>query len=609
MKTGWTDFYYCICSLAYAGLGPSHEASYPNFIPHITYTPQQHSAVSETPPQPQPQTTTMVVSLLPAELREEIFRECQLEECLALAQTCSVFRATLQALDASLLAKRVMQRVPWMIPGEGGTDLITWADCARVVAARKRAFASGKVTQVELLDDVKPGPANFCELEASVSATVPEDYQPLFDDYLREPYNSQVDKTTFHTPCGYDDLEFLELDLKTLKSSPRQEFDFTKYPSRIKIPDKRNRCIFEWKGMKFLLPNASECVVCHDAYLQVLVRFHVKDDPQSHNVIVNKADTDSDGLLNCITAYRPETKHLKAVAGGVIGVFLNDREHTWVTCYMDLEHKVAVILIRGTCDVTSSRKRSDDFLYIQPHLDIFSYNGILYQRFNNRLIPLMVDLGHQVRCTNWEFLEGMSINWKQCAITMATHVGYRNDWSFPPVVKDDSVHFQGMPEHGLERYIGQHTNPARIVDLCTRQLVATPNPDRDFVFPGISRGELGFWKWPRKVGRRLLRELSDLKDEEPSRYEWDMLTAFERITALDAEDSEPERQHGVGYDLYGNPDYDEDCEDEESEEDEDEYYEDENDEYDSEDYRHYEGDRWVEEVDGDLVEMFGTDYR
>lgn len=116
---------------------------------------------------------------IPTEIQGEILEHCDLSAAMNLRDTCVTWR---DLCSESVLAAKVKSRVPWMIPGEPKTGLQTWALCARVVLARRKACDTGRLERVDLLDripDFKAGKVEY--LTAENATTLPQGYRAVFD--------------------------------------------------------------------------------------------------------------------------------------------------------------------------------------------------------------------------------------------------------------------------------------------------------------------------------------------------------------------------------------------------------------------------------------------
>lgn len=71
---------------------------------------------------------------LPLDILVMIFSHCSLETCATLRQVCSFWYDLYQDYD---FESKLAARCPWFTPGD---DILTWADCALVFAARLRTY-------------------------------------------------------------------------------------------------------------------------------------------------------------------------------------------------------------------------------------------------------------------------------------------------------------------------------------------------------------------------------------------------------------------------------------------------------------------------------------
>lgn len=130
-----------------------------------------------------------------------ILSRASLDTLIALEQTNKRLRALVNAVDASIVRDRVLERVPWM---QLSSRFSSWITCARVIVARRRSQLSQPKKWTFLTADTSNKTmkkitenTNICyDHVTDVSGdSLPESFQPLFpNDVFWQPNGTLRDK-------------------------------------------------------------------------------------------------------------------------------------------------------------------------------------------------------------------------------------------------------------------------------------------------------------------------------------------------------------------------------------------------------------------------------
>lgn len=432
----------------------------------------------------------------------KIYKQATLEDTLALSLTCRTFKSILDSQDTTLVAAMVQQRVPWMRPGESGTGLGTWRDCARVVCARKRALLAGKWTEIENLGSVvgvaRPKRTYLSPID--VSGKLPKSYVGMFDDVVE----TQVeDAVIFGRNLGSRDPQKpLALNLTTLTT--------VKMPQK---PRKRVCALLQSRGTQtdilrkgrtlLRVPRGSKWFVTEESTTHMSLEYYDRDLAKVKDLVVRKADADSSGVIDCLeSGFEPKSEYTKMFDGGALA-FTKSRLFYggWVCCYIDVPNKTMVVLSESPCvedlkldcgkktksevKKPNSEKRSTAIgmkggienlgkKSSIPSTQVIPYNGLLYQMYGECLIPLMVDFS-DLQKINSRFVYDSGNRYfmsvpisRTFRVSKAPNVAFRPDW---PVL--GSLGRQHGPGDGLvqgrSRWVCSKYSPRVVLDLLTKQ--------------------------------------------------------------------------------------------------------------------------------------------
>lgn len=194
-------------------MGQSHELQQlvlQNSKAHRSLDSSRHTRPSR-PKMSKKQPFTMNVDI-PIEVAGLIFSHCDLESIVQLRQVSPFWYSTYQSLEGVLKTK-VQSRNPWMEPGENGTELETWGDCALAFVGRLK---SGKWEAVQTVDDITLSPTGQNSATNVILATETE-------KALGNSFKCLRGSTTVKLIDNYD------LEMKTLTASKDEVADLNKH--------------------------------------------------------------------------------------------------------------------------------------------------------------------------------------------------------------------------------------------------------------------------------------------------------------------------------------------------------------------------------------------
>lgn len=91
--------------------------------------------------------------MLNAEILLGIYKQCDLESCIALSQVCSESHVLFNSLDESVLRAKVLERVPWFDLRDSNAS--TWQEAVRIVVSRTAKALDDKNLNLYLVKDLK----------------------------------------------------------------------------------------------------------------------------------------------------------------------------------------------------------------------------------------------------------------------------------------------------------------------------------------------------------------------------------------------------------------------------------------------------------------------
>lgn len=136
-------------------------------------TPQRHLDMAIKP------TENMAESAIPLEIALAIFSFCEIEACVDLRQVSSFWNEAFKQAD-EIVKHKVLGRNAVIQPGEAGSELETWTDCALVFVARLRSSKWRAIESVEQVD-TPPGKKSEARILPAIQVygRLPSDFRGL----------------------------------------------------------------------------------------------------------------------------------------------------------------------------------------------------------------------------------------------------------------------------------------------------------------------------------------------------------------------------------------------------------------------------------------------
>lgn len=261
--------------------------------------------------------------------------------------------------------------------------------------------------------------------------------------------------------------------------------------------------------------------------------------------------------LACTDGFRIRDGYVRQITGAIIASIQSKDGKTWYTCYVDAVNGRLVILATSDGD--------DDFNYLleqtrEPHQDFVAYNGLLYHRIRNMMIPLMVDLEdpEEIKQDSESF---------SALVFRAKNVGCRSEWALGPFKEFVS---QGSAKENLQQFMGSDCTSWVVGDMSKHVTTSAANCTAgDVVFAGVSEsgGGFGMWKWPLDKARKMLRRLRWVGES----------SADEHVHDLSIENMHPCDNILDGFPLLDEVDFEDDSDDFDDDEEDDEDIDDDDD--------------------------------
>lgn len=397
---------------------------------------------------------------LPQELLPIIYEYADLETCLALRAVDSRWKTTLDQLDAPLVAQKVLARVPWMRPGETGTGLVTWADCARVLIHRKKSATWQKVT---VMDDIVVYDTPSTTVASIDTRQLPDDFHGIFDGLSTWAHQTTKDRYEEFNLENHMFINTKTLTARKFRSPIHLEYPRLQRPKLVR--KEHGQHIYSCFGVEVATPPDKECISFRVNDTEVLVRSHdgtLQVIPLGQQQQQRQPLQYTDGFPLSQIVY---TMLAKATLTTAL------KDNSWHTRLVDAVNKREIVL----ASVSSSSS--------VPNLMgtmVVDYDGILWHAYKENLIPIFVDLD--------DVYEDTPELWR------TPDVFSRPDWAIKGPFHSSLL--QGPADRGFERYICCDVAPTVIADLASHRAIRIDHADdEDVLFPGISKGKLGVWKW------------------------------------------------------------------------------------------------------------------
>lgn len=455
------------------------------------------------------------------EIQEKLFARCDVEELVALRQTCKSFFTTLNALDESLVKRKVLQRVPWFSVNDTDAGNDTWNKCALLCAKRSAQACKRGDKKWKLMADLHVAMVSKPSI-VSVDATDITNYSDNKGKEVLNSCSAIFEDAEYLIPSGngvVDGLKIkttgIELDLKTLQASTS-----TYKPAKTRAfgPGASRRALSVCSPSGLILKSADKeqrvtCVAENDNLLHIRMQNVFDQDRDEDKVdfeesdmewLIHKHSCKRDRSGNLIidedksVPFLPQGSHgktfiklLPGSAGALVTKYVDTAYSFTYLGYVEPTKQMRHIVI---CYLPRMRP-SEGYNYFDVSIDAFvSYNGYFYLYYEGRFLQLWVDLGKH-RLLEWDarnLLYGHS-DLPQKIDTQsltACRVGFPTMGTIMTTQPYHERHaiVRGKKEHGMDRYVTiDQRHGQAVIDLLTGKMhMCEYDHEKDLVLPLLS---------------------------------------------------------------------------------------------------------------------------
>ncbi|KAG5360650.1 hypothetical protein CJU89_3728 [Yarrowia sp. B02] len=478
------------------------------------------------------------------EIHAKLFAQCELEELVALRNTCKAFFASANNLDASVVHRKVLDRAPWFSLHETDTNIDSWYKCALLCTKRSAQALKKGDKKWKLMADLHVAMAADPRTEsvaptdmtnyAACGKALLESSQAIFEgsEYLLPSGKGVVDGTKIKT-AG------VELELKTLQASPSA---YKPRDTKTYGPGASRRALMVCSPSGLVLKSADTeqrvtCIAENDLLLHI--RMQNEFDPERDEEGVDWEETDLEWLVhkpscpsdrngNLIidedksVPFLPQGSHgktflklLPGSSGALVTKYVDTSYSFTYLGYVEPTKEMRHIVI---CYLPRMRP-SDAYEYFAAHMDyhVF-YNGYFYVYFEGRFVQLWVDLGKH-RLLEWEarhMLYGhadLPQTWDTQSLT-ACRAGFP---TMGTIVTSKPYHemniiLRGKKELQMDRYVTMEKRHGQaVIDLLTGKMYNCEyESEKDLVVPLLQNKKIVFGSISDMVFSRLEKRLLQL---------------------------------------------------------------------------------------------------
>lgn len=320
-------------------------------------------------------TTRRPFPQLPESVVENMCFHLDLETCIALADTSTLFKSAIRKAENTLIRDKVQTRIPWATSLEAHeSEYTSWFDYGRVVVSRARRFSSNAASWAcaDNLDSIPRSDLTFID---PVDAQGRMDFEPLFEGAFLMPFILQRDGlSVVHLQGNCIFTDYVSLNLKTFKV---QQAAIKTEP----LHTPKKHALFTPRGTKMFVNNDHASIQFVDENDRVL---WIKDGET--NVFVDKscAFKTEDGILkydrehfsSMVSSFEPGFGKLLGGGAGFIGLLRSGSQYQ--VCYFD-----AVADRRQKYCLTSF---SADERVLKT-MEVVVFNGMLHINLFNTMVP------------------------------------------------------------------------------------------------------------------------------------------------------------------------------------------------------------------------------
>lgn len=442
---------------------------------------------------------------LPFELIEALCINSDLETCVALSQTNQQLRRVYHDSER-LVRSKVCGRVPWMRPGEPGTDLTNWFQCAQVVVARNKNKHFTKIPNNMLqTDGVNPQevpnfqPPVIVLREAPTNLKLPEDFEAAFDMEVKEGMRVQGYTMNF-------EKQGVSLDMTSLKTVPMSTPPASQEQPPPVISGETGN-YFKFKGAKFPIgDNILGVEFMHENEVEVLFVICAQDGVRSF-IIVPKND---DGSIDASRRFAFHLVYQHDVNQSATATFITCFTGIQSVFYVDHANKRLIMVLMTPNPISDGDDGTQDFW------EKFGvYNGLVWHLEGNSVAPYHFDMD-RIQC---QMVPESNKEGIYTPPVFVSDVSRRNDKrivcvDMPCLARAGLLQGKG----NFQRYLCFQEHPEIVFDLATGDCLqgqVDSHGTNAIVFAGTSKGKFGFWKWGshyEKLMSQMAREKRKSKD-------------------------------------------------------------------------------------------------
>lgn len=470
--------------------------------------------------------------MLNVDILLQVFEECDLETCVALSRTCSLYYGLFMRLDKNgTLQTKVQKRVPWFELGDSGTQ--TWSQCALLLVERSRRGLDPANENLYLIKDLKVAVSlgrnevqmvDYTDLQQDDELRVR--LQPLFEgelvsDVMGEDVmigtnlavpETQIDLRTMVTSASrfegsvlVDLEEYPNLDTSPSGLVVRHE----RLDGHVRVMDENDKLLHvrfskgDRQADTLIFKERPYCERCPDgAYIVKSTIFPQFLDPfaQMHDAL---EPDEIDGSLVSL---------LPGAQGALVITSPTGQGYRQIVGYVEPVYRLPTVLI---CTIPTSTT------YLEAYTDIttgsgsrfwVTYGGYLFVFFAGRFFRLWVDLGYRSEMSKTSKIDEMM---SECVINRCLTVWDRN---FPVIGPFNGSTFsqQGMQiargcGEGLDRYVTCAVACGMgFADLATGKTFQCKMGNPAVYVPYVDNGRLGFAGLGKHVSTALVEAMERL---------------------------------------------------------------------------------------------------
>lgn len=423
-------------------------------------TPQRHLDMAIKP------TENMAESAIPLEIALAIFSFCEIEACVDLRRVSSFWNEAFKQAD-EIVKHKVLGRNAVIQPGEAGSELETWTDCALVFVARLRSSKWRAIESVEQVD-TPPGKKSEARILPAIQVygRLPSDFRGLLVGCDHSKVNEELILKDKYA-----------IDGRSLRA--REIIPGRDEMGRIDSVD-GHKVQVTYKDISVVLP----------AKMAELTNIYMND-----AVIVARSGTE------CFLLPRVSTDFRDGQGFGYSQKYYESPEFSNRSSYISTYYQDAPQTSRTFRLADLYHKRMVDLFSTSANIDaVATFNGLVWF----------------TKCTGKGlayipvFLDGTNMYYRKDRMIHGIDGRFWGD--------------QGSKSRDAQRYTCYGTEAgAEIIDLANGTVTDIETADdASHIFAGYSNGEFGAWYFSSKMMEGLKKMLTVHTKVDPGRAEYDL---------------------------------------------------------------------------------------